>query len=146
MAAVRALAHRRMNDAVALWACLGGRITVFTRFGRLGLDGVNGAVTGNVPGEVEHQAVGLARGKATPPAHDLHIQTCRFGWAQHGNQIHRRRVETGRQHIGIGQALNTPLISSRTDRPNFIQLGSKPVLLSPANSRLGTKSEKVMRF
>jgi len=38
------------------------------------------------------------------------------------------------------------LIAGRADRPNFIQLGSKPVLQKPANSRLGTKSEKVMRF
>ena len=106
MAAVWALAHRRMNDAVALWACLGGRITVLTRFGRLGLDCVNGSVARNVPGEVEHQAVSLAQCKAATTAHDLHIQTRRLGGAQHGNQIHRRRIEAGRQHIGIGQALN----------------------------------------
>ena len=83
-------------------------IAVLTRFGRFRLDGVDGSVARNVSRKVEHQAVSLARCKTAPPAHDLHIQTRRLGGAQHGNQIYRRRIETGRQHIGIGQALNTP--------------------------------------
>ena len=33
VAAVRALANRRMNDAVALWAGFGGRFAVLARFG-----------------------------------------------------------------------------------------------------------------
>ncbi len=37
-------------------------------------------------------------------------------------------------------------VSKRSEQRNFIQLGSKPVLQEPANSRRGTKSEKVMRF
>jgi hypothetical protein len=36
--------------------------------------------------------------------------------------------------------------SGPPEQRNFIQLGSQPVLLKSANSRLGTKSEKVMRF
>jgi hypothetical protein len=36
--------------------------------------------------------------------------------------------------------------SKRSEQRSFIQLGSKPVLHSPENSRLGTKFEKVTRF
>ena len=35
---------------------------------------------------------------------------------------------------------------NQLEERNFIQLGSEPILHKPANSRLGTKSEKVMRF
>jgi hypothetical protein len=37
-------------------------------------------------------------------------------------------------------------VSRRPGQRNFVQLGSKPVLQKSAISRLGTKSEKVMRF
>jgi hypothetical protein len=106
--AVGAFAHCRVHNTVAVWTVLGGRLSLFPCLRRLGLDRIDGTVARNVAREVQHQAVSLTRCETTTTAYDLYIQTCRFGRAQHGDQVYGWRIKTSGQHIGVGQALNTP--------------------------------------
>lgn len=49
-------------------------------------------------------------------------------------------------YSSLWASCNHQLPPKLSEQRNFVRLGSKPVLQKPAISRLGTKSEKVMRF
>ena len=104
VAAVGADPRRQRVDGLACGADLGRRLALALTVRLVpGLHQVDRPVAGDVAGEVEHQAVLLARGEPRAAAGHLDVEAGRLGRPQHGDQVDRRRVEAGGQHAHRGQ-------------------------------------------
>jgi hypothetical protein len=117
-----------MNDAGAVRADLDRRLAVALA-GTFRLDRVDRSVTGDVAGEVEHQAVALARRQTTAATDDLHVQPRRLGRSQHRDQIDRRGIETGGEHVGVGQAADLAALEG-LDQRIALGAGVSPTMVS----------------
>ena len=94
----------RVIDGFAFGAGFDRRLAFLCGFLLAAIHRVDRAVPCGVAGEVQHQAVILALGKARAATDHLDIEPDALGGAQQRAQISDRRNKTGREHIGVGDA------------------------------------------
>src|SRR5690606_26382757 len=110
VAAVRALAHAGVEDPPTLGALLRRRGSgpAVTRAVAADPDLVDGPVFGDDAGEVEEEAVGLARRGPHPPADHLDVEDRALRRPEHPEEVRVRRVEPGGEDLDVHDAADPP--------------------------------------
>ena len=107
---------RQHVELLAVRAGLGEYVAGGSRGTAVDIDGVDRPVAADVTGEVEDQAVSLARRLAGATADLLDQQPWRTGRAQQCDQIDFRDIEADREHVDAGQATDLAGAKRRENR------------------------------